>query len=352
MSVTLHSTTLTVEQPDDTEIEITEIATEDDWLDLPTLADVGLESGQTNTGSLITRLWEAVEESETLEPGEAWEPEEFSEVAASNRVFRWPVVLGAIGLLIGIIVAVQVVGALPSNETAEMRDAHLQASDRISAALPGTEGAAQALGDGSISSADLSEAAVALADLDQAARSAFDVAAAELPDGPLAESDPALAGMQANLRSAAEQSIGLERRLGELFTYRLLFDKAFILPELPEASPAGNIPALGVELSLAIADSAEAIRQLPEDPILANHRSAAISLIDRLDTWQVEYLAALRNRDAEESARLIEEADVSVAALIAAIDPSLRDARRWAMFEIQEISEALIRIETLAGSQS
>jgi hypothetical protein len=350
LAVTMHATTLVVAPPD-APME-TEVA-ESDWSDLPSLADVAADGLDIDTGTLITRLWEATEEQESLAPPDDWSPEDFSEVAASDRTFRWPVVLGALAVAAGIAVAAWVISNLPERGLEDAKADYQVSSAELRKAVTVAAVSAGAITDPDASPDELAEAAAVLADHDAAGRKEPDLAATAPPsNGLLGVSDPTIEPIRANLRTVSERAIALERRLGEILTYRLLFDRAFRFPTLPAGTSPGNIPAIGVELSLVIADTADAIGQLPADDLFGDHRAAAEELVAGLDGWQVSYLAALRNRDLNEAARLIDGLESEVVSLRESLTEPLDGASDWTSQELAYIGAALDRIDDLLTDSS
>ena len=342
LSIDLHATTLVVAPPDDdVTIAPPDDEADEEWEAVPSRADVSADE-EADTGVLIGKLWEATEDSLILE--EEWTPQE-PESESRSRLAWW--IAGGVALVVGLIAAVWMITDNSTRSTADLRTDYGQVSGELRQA---TGQVAQVLGPMTnldVESSQLSDAAAALADMEAAARRASSIAAEAIPTGPFQEADPDMEPMRANLRTGAERSSELQLRLANVLTYRMLLDRSFLLPPLPYAITQDNIPALGVEISLAIANTTEAVEQLPRDPALASHRQQVINLAQRLETWQVEYLAAVRNDNLEETSVLIEEFETEVAEIRSSLAQPLESVANSSETEIAYVLAALDRIEDL-----
>ncbi|MFQ5967893.1 MAG: hypothetical protein ACE5MI_09830 [Acidimicrobiia bacterium] len=340
LSIDLHATTLVVAPPEEPVTVIPEVDPED-WEGVPSLADVQT-SDETDTGALIGKLWEATEESLILE--EEWAPEE-PESARRSYVPFW--IVGGAAVLVATVAAVWVATGSNTRSNEDLRVEYAEASAQLRETTALVAGTLDPITSLDVETGDVSGAAAAIADLEAAARRATGVASEAPPTGPFQETDPDIEPIRANLRTAAERAGELELRLAEVLTYQLLLDRSFQLPPLPYAITQDNIPALGVEITLATAETTEAVDQLPRDPALANHRQRVVNFAERLETWQVEYLEAVRNDDLDATSALIEEFETGVANLRRDLETPLERIRGWVDSAVDYVLAALDRIDDL-----
>lgn len=314
------------------------------WARLPRLADMDDGDATVTTDVLVERLWAATAEQAATRDAEEWKPEEFSPVAGSPRRHRRSALFLILALLA--LAAATVVAAiqLPSRVETQLRSDYRLALADLEQQLPGLRQDLAVVTDPSIEPVALSESTVALSQLDDAARELFDLASTPLPAlpgflrGDLVEvmtpvSDSSLA--------IAERGLALERRLADTLTYRLVFARAFQLPELPDTATAEEITAVSVDLSMALAATNDLLSQLPEDPSLDAHRLQAERVAERWEAWQVEYVTALRGRKTVTAGALVRELTASVANLDTALQGPLAEIAQWAGAELTLLGDEL-----------
>jgi len=294
-----------------------------------------------DTSTLVTRLWEATETASLIDN---WEPDRLDPVVVSGRTFRWPIITVAIVLLLGGLAAIQAVQDMPQRAANAARARYQVAVSDYTSVIPDTEQAISAIADPASDSNDLSGASVTLSAFNDRARTLFDTAAEPLPAMPplVSRSElDALSPVRESMANAAEIGLTLERRLGDALSYRLLYAKAFQLPDLPATALQDQISQLGVALGLAVTSTDDAIAGLPDEPFLSEHKIEALQLARRLDDWQIEYLEALRTGDAATAQTLIAEISQRVATLNAAIGAPLTAIEDWATTQIQTLEAQL-----------
>jgi len=314
---------------------------------LPALNDMRRPTDTAgDTGALVTRLWAA---TETITPPTDWKPESFDSLAASSRTFRWPIVIASVVVLFAGLSIIRWASAMPERAVATATASYSSATAAFENQLPETRQTIGIITDTNADTAQLADAAVSLSKLDETARRLFEVAADPLPSMlPLVSrsSLEALTPTRRAMATTSEIGLTLERRLGDALSYRLVFGKAFQLPPLVTTASQQEIATLGVALGLAVTDTQEAIRELPEEPFFTNHLVASQQLALRLDDWQVEYLDALRTGDETTAGRLIQEIQQRIAAVDAGIEAPLSTLNDWAETQLATLQ---IQLDKISG---
>ena len=246
---------------------------------LPTLSDMRMvNDDQTDTGTLIERLWFATEEHDAVRPAEDLHAGRIAEVP--SRTFRWSVIVSAVVVLAVAVALLQIGVRSPTRLADEAIATYRAAVTEAQDVVPATQKVMLAITDPAVSIEGLSDAAVTLSQLDSASRNLFTTASEPLASTPpLVSRSPldALTPLRSDLAAASQDGIAIERRLGDALTYRLVFDKVFAIPELPVSAARDEISALGVELGLDLAATLDAIAALPSDPAFGAHRVQVMS---------------------------------------------------------------------------
>lgn len=310
---------------------------------LPTLADMRMvNDSQTDTGTLIERLWFATEEHEAVRPATDLRADDFAE--APSRTFRWSVIIAAV-LMSAIAVALMQIGVrLPARVADEALATYQSAIVEAQEVLPIAQDVMLAITDPAVAVAGLSDAAVTLARLDTVYRQLFTEASEPLSSTPPLVSRAALDALtplRTDMANASQDGLAIERRLGDALTYRLVFEKAFEIPDLPVTASSDEISTLGIELGLGLAATLDALTVLPNDPAFELHRSQAAALAGRYAEWQVDYLSALRAADPARAAVLVEELEAAVGEARTGIANPLRVVASWATTEIERFETTL-----------
>lgn len=272
---------------------------------LPRLADLVSASPEDheNTGTLIERLWHATDD---FEPMDSWMPKADAVDRLSQRpLLRW-IAVSALALAAVFIVTALIVSGGGSDSPAPA----VQANRAVEIAATNARTLREAVGvltDPSSTGVQLNEAAVALSEFDSAAR---DLAAA----ASLLTDQQASAEMtSAHLTEASQQGGLIERRLGSALTYRLVFERAFLVPELPDTAGITEAADISFALSAMVADTQRALDALPFDPALEDHRVLAAQALADIEVLSGRYVEALRadraGAAARDSAAIIDIAD-------------------------------------------
>lgn len=313
---------------------------------LPSLADMQVrEDHNTDTATLIERLWVATEQHEAVRPAEALTATELPKI--SGRSFRWSVVVGAVLLLATALALIQIGTGLPARYMSEAKDSYRTSLGTTRAAVPATRDLLGSLTDPATPLETLSDIAVDLSRLDTAARELFAAASASLPATPpfvsRAELD-ALTPLRSDMAATAERALAIQRRLGDALTYRLVFARAFQLPDLPTAATTDEASTLGVELGLSLAATLDALAQLPTDPFFDAHRQRTEQVATRYAEWQIEYQTALREADVDGAAALARELEGAVQDVQDHLALPLRTIDAWGTDELGRLEVALDRL--------
>ena len=320
------------------------------WDMLPSLDDVSPEpvppdGREGNTGDAVKRLWEATEQMD-LSPRR--NPDYIGPVdhLSRPRRMRWPLILVAsLILAAGAFAAWQLTSR--SAEAVSARQAeHASAAETLDSSLRPLElRLASITAAGGWDEEVLSGLAGELGRLDGAARRGMTLAEEDLPDSPLpgASSVPEeLAAERETLGRISTRALIMEERLAEMLSYAQPWGRAFNLPELPEraASPE-ELQAVSSSLNESIVGSRAILGDLPDIGDFAAHRTEATAALTQLESWQDDYVTALRAGD---------EAGAGAAArnlgqLTIALDRSLAWHRgpviEWAQGEINDLRSQL-----------
>ena len=314
--------------------------------ELPALSDMRMvNESDTDTGTLIERLWFATEEHDAVRPATNLSPTEFSQ--APERTFRWTIVVAA-GLGLAVVLALILIGMGQPGRIAERAtSSYRTAITEARSVLPIASEVMLAITDPAVTTEGLSDAAVTLSRLDTASRNLFTSASEPLAATPpfvSREGLDALTPIRTDMANASQDGLAVERRLGDALTYRLVFERAFVLPDLPIAATPDEISALGVELGLGLAGTLDAIAALPNDPAFEAHRAESERLAGRYAEWQIEYLGALRAGDATTATDLVAELQGAVDRLTTGISRPLETVAAWATEELDRYNTTLARL--------
>ena len=316
---------------------------------LPRLADLVSASApdHENTGTLIERLWQATDD---FEPIDSWMPKtEYADRLSEKPVLRW--IAGGALTIMAILLVAWLVGSVGGSDAPP---AAAQAAIAIGAAetsAASVRDAINVLVDPSSSGVGLNEAAVALTEFDTAAREV--ASAANL----LADQHEGVDLASTLLIRASDEGTAIERRLGAALTYRLVFDRAFVLPDLPDRADITAAADVSFELSAMVADTQRALDQLPFEPSLEDHRRLAAQALADIEVLSGMYVEALRAQQAGTAARhsatILELADETRTVLAATL-PEVGDeiSVQVDAFEatLDEAANALVRWESTGSA--
>ncbi len=314
---------------------------------MPSLRDLHRPDDRPgDTTALVTRLWEVTETAPLIDD---WEPDTFNTLATSTRMFRWPIIVAAVALLLGGLGLIQAASVIPDRAAADTTNAYHASIADYSSAVPGARATIAVVTDPTSDTASLSDAAVSLSSFDDSARDTFEVAAEPMPSVPFFVSTApldALTPIRQSMTNAADAGLTLENRIGAVLSYRLLTARSFQLPSLPTSATQDDIAALGVDLGLALTTTNAALSDLPDELFLADHKTGALQLAQRFEDWQVEYFEALRSGDTTQAEDLIRELTQRIDALNLQLDSSLAAIGTWANTQLDSLQTQLARIDT------
>lgn len=171
------------------------------------------------------------------------------------------------------------------------------------------------------------------------------VVRADLPDTPPGiprQAIEELKPLRTELNQAAGTAEEISTRLDRIVAYRLAVLDAFAIPELPtQAADTDLIDSISIDLAATLATAVEQVVSLPAEPLLANHRAETNRVLDGLDGWRTQYLAALRSGDVGEAERLLGELDSTLAALDSVLASDLLGVEAWATEHVDALAAAL-----------
>lgn len=319
------------------------------WDLLPSLDDVSPDQEAPdgrdgNTGDAVKRLWDATEQMD-LSPRR--NPDLLQPVDHLNRRrLRWPLILGVLIILAGGVFVGRELTKRSTQAVSARQAEHIAAAENLDSALQPLElRLASITAQGGLDETVLSGLAGELGRLDGAARQTLALAGQALPDSPLlGSSAPAeeLTAGQATLGRASTRALIMEQRLAEMVAYAQPYSRAFNLPAMPErAASTAELDAITGALNRTIVESRAVLDDLPGNPDFIAHRTEALSSMALLETWQSDYVNALRSGDeagAGTAARNINQ-------LTIALDQSLAWHRgpvlEWAQGEISDLRSQL-----------
>jgi len=240
-----------------------------------------------------------------------WQPDELSRSLRSGRRVRWTVLL--IALIVGAAVAIAVIQFPRAADQAAqvVADDYRSSMVDLRNQLPSTQQALATLTDPETGEADLSTVVPATAALGALSNTVTQLAGEPLsPTIPLLPWDPMMdlepTREQMTFIGASGEQIAL--RLGHGYVYRTTMPLLLETPDLPtEASDSQTINALSVDLASALADSADLVASLPQDPAFDATRDVAIEYVERFQAWTIDYLTALRGVDVGQAESLVDE---------------------------------------------
>ncbi len=271
---------------------------------VPRLADVRTTESTENTGVLVARLWQATDAEEPL--GEDWTPA--ADITTPRRSFRWSFLITAAVVLAAIAGVVVFTSQWPARQATELRHTLASGLAGLEAESPGVDTVRTIITDVEATSSDLTDVAIPLLGFSGAADTAYRAATAdpglELPLVPNAPVE-ALTPVKAELLRAADLAFDIHDQVGDVLDYRVLLDKAFVLPAtLPVEAGDERISEIGVELSDTLAATTDVLLRLPQNDLLADHRFQVESALADMNATVAAYLAALREQDGARASEL------------------------------------------------
>ncbi len=165
-----------------------------------------------------------------------------------------------------------------------------------------------------------------------------------VPDEPIQQ----LAPTRQRLSLVAGRSDAISARLNKVIDYRIEYERLFVLPPLPIRVEASDANVLSLSLAGMLADSLDAITNLPADPFLDTHREAITATFEFFQQWEIDYLDALRRGSTARASAMSNQAENAILSLDAGLDAPLLQLRVWARDELdglgRDVSAALILV--------
>lgn len=284
-----------------------------------------------NTGVLVERLWEA--STDTMADVERWHGAPPALEADPERR-RWPWIMAVLSVAAVVVALWTLPTAIRERQAATLDDIGT-AVESASADLAEARPVAATILDPGADTAQLSGMAVDLTRIDSAARDLLDQAVA---------AEEAALDSADEIGQAGELALSLERRLSTVLTYRLLLDSSLMLPDMPASVSPEELGDVARRLSEAITSIRSDVASLPRDEILDTHRSSTLESIAMLEEDQADYLAALRDGDADAARIRAANMRDRLAAIHEDLDEILASLSPW----VQETIDAIDR--NLAGA--
>lgn len=314
----------------------------------PTVADldsVGVTEVEGNE-TLVERLWHASEMTgETNFESAEWEPDlPGGPIGRGRNSIGWFPVLLLVTLIAGGFVLLSFMRQIPVTQSERIATDYRTAGNNLMTSLRQGATSASLATDPATALATITGGAVSTANIEARADDLNDTISEQLPDPiPLTSADPieALRPSQAALAKIPDPSVDISTRITDVVTYRALFAEAFRFPTLPTSGDEILIAELRPELTQIIRTSDNTVKQLPDDPVFADHKSSALDVVDRLPSWQESYLDALRRQDAEAAQELRFEIGQRIGNVKASLPGVLRNADEDLGDQIADVEQRL-----------
>lgn len=326
-------------------VPVEEVTSE--WDTLPGLADVAHDD-TTDTGTLVGRLWEATADQPILGHVEVAPPDAPNRILLGAKRWRWSVIGGLAIAVVLVFTAGSAVGRRPIEEARARAVAYTQSAQRLAAALGPVDQAGDLITTIDGTDFDIGPIVASLDALDGVARDVAELTAEELPSPALLGSSTEIDRLeqpQHLLQQAASAASTIERRLGDALTYRIEFDQAFVLPELPVTAAPEQVGDIGASLSVAIASTEAVLAGLPADPFFLSHHEDAEALLADITERHVDYLDALRQGDPATAGVVRREMVVAIAALREGLDEPMMAMSTWADGQLESLRQLIARAD-------
>ncbi len=246
-------------------------------------------------------------------------------------------------VLVALVVAAGVAGALiyipkfAEDTAADLLDDYRTELALLQATIPGATESSAAIADPGIDAIELSIRIVPFGRFRAASLSLSETVRKALPDlPPLFPDQPVqdLSPTRERLSLVAGRADVIASRLNKFVTYRIEFERMFLLPRLPNRVEASEANELSLALAEMLADSLDALTRLPTDPFLDGHRGQVTATFEFFQQWEIDYLDALRRGAPAQAAALASEAVGAVRVLESGLDAPLQALQSWAEEEL------------------
>ena len=264
---------------------------------------------------------------------------------------RISVVLAAVAIGAAIAAAMIYVPRFAENTADDLLEDYRTELSALEATIPGAADSAGAIADPTIDGIELSIRIVPFSRFQAASLSLGDIMREALPDlPPLFPDEPIqdLAPTRERLSLVAGRADVIASRLNRFITYRIEFERMFVLPDLPIRAEAGEANVLSLALAEMLVDTLDALTRLPADPFLDEHRDQATATFEFFQQWEIDYLDALRRDANAQASALVSEADGAIRLLRSGLDAPLASLQGWADTELagleRDVTGALILV--------
>lgn len=277
--------------------------------------------------SQVATLWETTE----LEEGalDWWKPQVIARRKLGGRQLRTSSTLGAV--VIGLVLSILAWTLLqrPGQMAAESRAAIHGSAAALEATLDPLRELALTLGGGV--APDLAASSATTLEAEAEARALF-TAAGDLP-----ESDEEL---RAAVVGAASAVLDATARINRLVAYRVTAEGLLLAPDLPAEAGPDRLPELTGLVAEWRAGLASGVDDLPE-AVLPQHRAELEGWVAGLESWQAEYLDAVREQEAETVAAAADAIRADLVVLHDSLLAQLERAGNEIAGEVEEAERAL-----------
>lgn len=279
---------------------------------------------------LVERLWAESAKADDPFVATDWLEDTAEFRPAPNRWrFRWGVMVTLVAVFIGSLALYAYLRDEPQRVATDLRLEYRQLGAELEATLEDAAAAAAIVTDLTVEPTDLEDPTGSLTAFALAGGRLADSVTAPLPAvNALADPTPIddLRSDRALLQEASTLATELSDNIAATRQYRVSFADAFALPRLPSIADSDQLTELRDEVALALADTQAIISRLEGGEVFRDHRDLAEFTLERLESWQGEYLDALRRGDQEEAIELAAAARSQINEVQASVNGPLRTA--------------------------
>ncbi|MFH1105550.1 MAG: hypothetical protein V1757_11500 [Actinomycetota bacterium] len=267
-----------------------------------------------------------------------WRPHPLDRTVTARRTYRWPIVVGAVIVGLGVLAGVKFGLAVPAHNASLRQAEYRTAVDAYEAALDHLQSAVTATDP---------QAAAEFATATGALRA---VAEAPLPwVPPLIPLGPDLGPARVKLLELVDTAVTLSDEIARAARYSEASTGILALPLLPYTVPTQLIDPAAKALADMEADSQAGIATLDDDPAYEPYRLGVEAAMASLPDWIDRYLLALRNGDTEAATTLIDDLQARTDLARAELDAVFADVDADADAGLTTLRAGLEAIRVLAG---
>lgn len=283
--------------------------------------------GAANASARVSALWETTEISESAL--EWWKPQIVGRRKLGGRRTRLSTLLAAGAALLGLIFVTWSLIQRPGR----MAEESLQTLGSHTAVLLETLTPVEEIVSriGNPEPPDLSLSTQVVLDAESAARQVFTDAGSHSDQ----RRDVAVA--------AAGGVLDATRRTNQLLAYRLATERTLEAPALPSSLEETDLPLATEAVAGWRAEIETAVEDLAPE-VLPDHRSALDDWLGSLDTWQVEYLDAIRLEDGAAMREALEDLESQILGLRQTLLDQLAEAGGEIRAQVADSRQAAERL--------